>query len=72
MPEPDDAVEFAAMFIEMSLTEPLATTAVCVVEIIVSSVTIRLEALATQPGICLALQGFGSWHARHIVSATYQ
>ena len=43
LPEPEDAVEFAAMVIEMPAPEPLTVKAVSRPEIVVGPVIIRLE-----------------------------
>ncbi|WFU86288.1 transposase (plasmid) [Rhizobium sp. CC1099] len=43
LPEPEEAVEFAAMVIETPVPEPLAAKAVSRAEVIVGPVTIRLE-----------------------------
>ena len=43
LPEPEDAVEFAAMVVEMPAPEPPAAKAVSRAEILVGPVTIRLE-----------------------------
>lgn len=43
LPEPEDAVEFAAMVIEMPAPEPPTAKAVSRAEIVVGPVTIRLE-----------------------------
>lgn len=43
LPEPEDAVEFAAMVVETPASEPSSVKAVCRAEIIVGQVTIRLE-----------------------------
>ncbi|MBB4439938.1 transposase [Rhizobium johnstonii] len=43
LPEPEDAVEFAAMVVEMPATKPPTAKAVSRAEIVVGPVTIRLE-----------------------------
>ena len=43
LPEPEDAVEFAAMVVETPPPEPLSVKPVCRTEIVVGPVTIRLE-----------------------------
>jgi transposase len=43
LPEPEDAVEFAAMVVEMPAPEPPAAKAVSRAEILVGPVTIRLD-----------------------------
>jgi transposase len=43
LPEPDDAVEFAAMVIDTPLPEPPTVNAFTRAEIVVGAVTIRLE-----------------------------
>jgi transposase len=43
LPEPEDAVEFAAMVVEMPAPEPPAARQISRVEIVVGPVTIRLE-----------------------------
>jgi transposase len=43
LPEPEDAVEFAAMVVEMPAPEPPTAKAVSRAEIVVGPVTIRLE-----------------------------
>jgi len=43
LPEPEDAVEFAAMVVELQPPEPPAVKAITRAEIVVGSVTIRLE-----------------------------
>lgn len=53
LPEPGDAVEFAAMVVETPAPEPPSVKPVCRTEIVVCPVTIRLEegASAARPGI---------------------
>ena len=43
LPEPEDAVAFAAMVVETPPPEPLSVKPVCRTEIVVGPVTIRLE-----------------------------
>ena len=43
LPEPEDAVEFAAMVVETPTPEPPSVKPVCRTEIVVGPVTIRLE-----------------------------
>ncbi len=43
LPEPEDAVEFAAMVVEPPSPEPLTVKAISRAEIVVGPVTIRLE-----------------------------
>lgn len=43
LPEPEDAVEFAAMVVDTTVPEPLAAKAASRAEIVVGPVTIRLE-----------------------------
>ncbi len=43
LPEPEDAVEFAAMVVETPAPEPPSVKPVCRTEIVIGPVTIRLE-----------------------------
>ncbi len=57
LPEPEDAVEFAAMVVEMPAPEPPTVIAVSRAEIVVVPVTIRLEEGASSARIAAIARG---------------
>ncbi|WP_210421997.1 IS66 family transposase [Rhizobium sp. S9] len=66
LPEPEDAVEFAAMVVETPLREPLATKAVSRAESVVGPVIIRLG--GAPPGVAFTYApGRGGIHAERIL-----
>lgn len=63
LPEPEDAVEFAAMVVEMPATKPPTAKAVSRAEIVVGPVNIRLEEGASAARIAAI-----AWQRRHDLS----
>jgi transposase len=50
LPEPEDAVEFAAVVVDTPAPEPLSVKPVCRTKIVVGRLTIRLEEGRLRPG----------------------
>ncbi|UWU37494.1 transposase (plasmid) [Rhizobium sophoriradicis] len=65
LPEPEDAVEFAAMVIDMPAPEPPTAKAVSRAEIVVGAVIIRLEEGASAARIAAIAR---AWRRRHDLS----